>query len=605
MKKFSSVKALVLLSFFVFTVMCSGGCGGSSTSTGTEEVTQTVRVFSIGEPDDVDNKDSLMYAFMVIFRELLGTTDDLSTITSKDALIVFSFDESDSDDIVDSLKKEAAVILLCPTRAIIQKLVDVVGMSDYKVPEISKGEIFAIKQTNNGADLFYMPSQASLLLDSESPITTVDSESRDVTFVRDTREAVTPEPESSDDFHQQRFNDFIDWLNMSNDQTVSASDFNTSTSILKGTMDCDFSYTGSADQYGTPRHNWKAYYTVYALHSFADGCDYYIVELRSRNNPRGQFSHAVQTLRKKPSNDTIEVDCSVDVANGYTRQLSLSHSFLSDDNGDIEVIAAAPSANAGTNSFNWDLGGQVAYSWPNAGELSNHLESRNTVRYTTNLANDRNNVTFQREEAKWNLYFDRPADGIDYINDDPYAETTDYTKTYKGLNVRDASVQLRTNYFAWIWRVPKDYWQEKGSPKFFQSAVTSVHGRTEGMSYYSPVQKVYRVPRVDMDWYRAGKTVNIPLPKPPHIAISGNLEQHGNGAYYCSTYVCSEEDWTATADKDWLTLDKTSGSATGGVPELVRFTYTANNTGEDRQGTITFKSNQSGESVVFYVYQSK
>ncbi|MBQ7193080.1 MAG: BACON domain-containing protein [Synergistaceae bacterium] len=602
MKHISNFRALVLLSFFVFTVMCSGGCGGSSTSTGIEKVSDTMRVFSIGNIEDVDNKDSVMYVFMVILHELLGTSDELSTITSRDALMVFSFGESDQDNIIDSLNENAAVILLCPTREIIQKLVNAVGLRDYKVPEISKGEIFAIKRGSDEANLFYMPSQASLVETNSETVITSDDVSHDVSFVADTREAVYPEPIEEDDFQQERFNDFISWLGASEDVTITATDVNSSRPVLRGTVEYDLSYTGSDDQYGTRRHIWKAYYTAYSLHSFEDGSDYYIVELRSKSNPKSQFSHSTQTLKKTPLNDHIPVDCTVDVATGYKRLLSFKHTISNDEDGDIDTLVAIPLPN-GTNSVSWPFGGRMAYSWQRGGNVLNFLEVERSLTYTNNLANDRTGTTLSREEANWDMLFSRPSDGADHIEDIPYSEATDYKKTYKGINVTDASSKIRTDYFAWVWRVPKDYWQKNGSPKFFQATASSIHGRTEGSSFYSPVSKSYRVPRVDMNWYGTQKTINVPLPTPPHIAMTADMGFNTRAEANGSFTLASEEDWTATSDSDWLTVNPASGSATNGI--IVSFHLDANNTGADRSGTVTFKCSQSGETARLFITQRK
>ena len=605
MKHFFSVKALILLSFFIFTVMCSGGCGGSSSVAGSSEsVPEAMRVFSIGDIREVDNRESVMFALMAVIHELLGTSDDISTITSRDALMVFSFGESDHEDIINSLKKDAAIIVLCPTTQIIQKLVNAVGLSDYKVPDISKGEIFAIKKRDAEASVFYIPSMADMLPDSSEPLVTSDTASRDVVFTEDTREAVDPDPSSDDEFHKMRFDDFMSWLGTSNDMTVSAADFASSRPLLKGTAEYDFSYTASPDQYGTPRHVWKSYYTAYAVHSFSDGCDYYIVELRSKNNPKGQFSHKPMTLKKKPKNDTVEIDCTVDVATGYTRALSFRHYIASDDDGDIDTVVAAPSAQSGTNSLAWDFGGLSAYSWVRGDQLLKYLEVERSLRYNNNLTIDRtSSVVIQREESNWNLFFTRPIDGDDHIVPPGYDEATDYTKTYKGINVFDASSKVRTDYFAWVWRVPRDYWEKKGSPKFFKTEVSAIHGRTEGYSFYSPLEKVYRVPRVDLNWYTSGKTVNVPLPKPPHIATTADMYFTSRGAGTGSFSFASEEDWTATIDNDWITLSDTSGTATGAMPIIVSFHYDANNTGADRTGTVTFKCNNSGETAKVIVTQ--
>ena len=62
----------------------------------------------------------------------------------------------------------------------------------------------------------------------------------------------------------------------------------------------------------------------------------------------------------------------------------------------------------------------------------------------------------------------------------------------------------------------------------------------------------------------------------------------------------SEGDWTVSSNADWLTVDKSGGTATGDVTEWVFFIPNENTTGAVRTTdiTLTSKANTSSPETI-------
>ena len=59
--------------------------------------------------------------------------------------------------------------------------------------------------------------------------------------------------------------------------------------------------------------------------------------------------------------------------------------------------------------------------------------------------------------------------------------------------------------------------------------------------------------------------------------------------------ICATAAWTATSNVDWISVTPSSGGK--GMQEVV-LTYTANTTGAQRQGGVTFSSSTNSETYV-------
>lgn len=624
-------KTIIFLVISAIAVLSLGGCGGSSShnynsnnkqndyeSMNFAEIYSDSYVYFMGDPNSIDTKNSELLKYFVSLSKDDDGDNNITNINSNDILLVYSFSEADYEKINYALNNYAAIVLLEPNNSKIQKLREATEFTEDEIPNIENGELFSIQIYDDELYVYYIPSDEDKIETETDIVITEETESYDINPVFDDRPAVIPQ-ESENDYDDEIFNDFMTWAtkqDLSNEITVSrmknsvrlsAGSFKET--VKKNSANLDFSFKmSSADKYGTPRHLWRINYSTYSLHSFSDGSDYYVVEMLSRSNPTKQYRRTVENLSKTPTQtqQNRTYICSIDVANGYTKELSLKNYFDNNENDEIELVEGYPVGNStNTNDvINYNFGGTSAYYRTMGGQEFAYL-NQEPLQYNHTIINNKTDCTITKNDTAWTLQTALPTDGKDY-----HARrniTILPRMSYKGLDLSFASTQERNDNFVWIWRVPRDYWQKNGNPKFFKVTANATHGRTEGKGYYSSTLKQYAAKRVDMTWYKSPeKTLNVPLTTPPHIAITGNYMEPSKTSGHYTISLMSEEDWTATSDVSWIKFQQPNGKATtNGIPVLFWFDYDENTTGNNRTGIITIKCNNSGESVKIKVMQSK
>ena len=324
---------------------------------------------------------------------------------------------------------------------------------------------------------------------------------------------------------------------------------------------------------------------VFPVHSFTDGKDYYLVKCNLRLRPTNVF-HDTVTLNI-PNDGKVTFDRLGGYMKGINFEVNINatntHADTSPQVNEAVYVDFMPKNTIAQNSQNtesisWEDGG--IYTAGTKGILEGGMGYSNSQTWNTRaytIKNENMSSQSHTEKMSWTIDFDLP----EHIN---------------SFVANPSSTGIYSENFEWLWEVSKPFWQKRDGLGIY----TTLNGIT-GVSLAavsSESSKAYPVMHLSTNARDyVGKTVQTP----PHATV------HMRDFYFPKTpterggfKVLSEGDWTVSSNADWLTVDKSGGTATGDVTEWVFFIPNENTTGAVRTTdiTLTSKANTSSPETI-------
>ena len=610
--------------FFIFSLIAaslifaifSGGCGGSS---GT-----------IIQPEPPDNndmqKDSHLEKFftsndhIAIIDEIISEQNlstRLKTQDVSDKIILFTSESKLTDasiNLSEALDNGYTIALIYADEAKINECLRLLGVDDkYTAPEDQKNpnvEIFAISQREiNGLKrtfIYTTPHLSNITTassDNEEPAnhqcTEITSEDGQITnSVSGDKADNLPHEFIMEDFNRDRVKDFLQWvinLDMVQNDIHTSSDTEDLKNLTAGkNYQFSFPYTSGGESkwdYYPNRQNLLNY-TVYAVHSFAEGTDYYLIKLNSTTNPSDQFADV--TNREICPDQYLSNHLS-----GYTRMLYWSNSVRDVVNADdVTIIENSPetlnSSRTHSNGFSYNFSGSISFNGSNATGSFSAGVSYSTTDTTTIFDYEVSNncLSDNLSTARWYYTFAWPNTGADHIS---------LTEDYQGVNATTASKTTHTAHLDWILAVKPVYW-ETHNKLTINGMYSFMDGKTNGKHYWI---LWYHHSRVDYSYNWVNNEYKLTLDKPPHIAINNSAnvnltKKAGQGTFN----LLSDKSWTIKADQNWIkSFNYTSGEGTGDSPVEILYDVAENTTGKIRNANIIITASD-GENCTVKISQS-
>ncbi|MBQ3455812.1 MAG: BACON domain-containing protein, partial [Synergistaceae bacterium] len=414
-----------------------------------------------------------------------------------------------------------------------------------------------------------------------------------------------------------------------------------------------------AGRYTYTRGEWKRKtfmdFDIVPVHNFTDGADYYFIQLTGGSDSQEQYDHAslmyawddyYQKNRKifthggRRDNGAKITDGSLyqDFILGYDYILGYDAYFKSGNNIVGSVINSSPvgtvtgdaannltaatfkvegrSFSGGTASKSENKAGVPlkmktgfttngstnGFTWKGVDGKPKMIPSPydSDVKYSYWKTNHKIINKCSTQKAGWQWEFPRPADG---------SRAADATWL---VDTERAVVRLRNEF---VIKVTKEEWKKYPDLKLIVDFY-SKEGATEGGGNFFGIGNAGRRD-YSFDWDKKGNECT--LPRPPHIAADKTKIVAYKYEENQGTLICSEEDWTATANATWIhmkTLDKeaTATKTTteegfemligkpGNREEYISLTLDPVTDGETRSGKITLKSSD-GEFCIVEITQ--
>lgn len=378
---------------------------------------------------------------------------------------------------------------------------------------------------------------------------------------------------------------------------------------IKGAMEDAPLYknsTGLRAEYDSWRANRRTNlkYDVYSIHSFDKNRDYFLIRAHNSTNTKNQFASVINSnaYTVSPGNSDARL------MYGFTRKLTFNHYIEQDTgNGSVAIVASAPDNKAASQTtsttMGYSFGAKVGLAANiTKGEISATAEFSYSINYSSTVSNtaidyeiarshnDDNSFTpyNPRANAKWIYTFSWPKEGKDigtWSTRAPYC--------YRELEAWPSSLE-HTSHLEWIWEINPSIWKSYKNKLTVKANVEWVDGLTQGK--YHRRLGTYWGDRIDIEANKYSKDYSFTIKRPPHLAVrpasfapSAGSKAFDKNAGNAKIVLLSEGNWSASITKgsDWLTgLTPANGSATGANEQTITFSYSANNTGSPRAGTI-------------------
>lgn len=414
-----------------------------------------------------------------------------------------------------------------------------------------------------------------------------------------------------------------------------------------------------AGRYTYTRGEWKRKtfmdFDIVPVHNFTDGADYYFIQLTGGSDSQEQYDHAslmyawddYYQKNRKIFTHGGRRDNGAKITDGYLYQdfilgydyiLGYDAYFKSGNNIVGSVINSSPvgtvtgdaannltaatfkvegrSFSGGTASKSEDKAGVPlkmktgfttngstnGFTWKGVDGKPKMIPSPydSDVKYSYWKTNHKIINKCSTQKAGWQWEFPRPADG---------SRAADATWL---VDTERAVVRLRNEF---VIKVTKEEWKKYPDLKLIVDFY-SKEGATEGGGNFFGIGNAGRRD-YSFDWDKKGNECTIP--RPPHIAADKTKIVAYKYEENQGTLICSEEDWTATANATWIhmnTLDKgvTATKTTteegfemligkpGNREEYISLTLDPVTDGETRSGKIILKSSD-GELCIVEITQ--
>ena len=342
---------------------------------------------------------------------------------------------------------------------------------------------------------------------------------------------------------------------------------------------CDFDNERLLNKYWSDfkvSRNTFSQYRAISFHSFENHCDYYLVISRANTQPKDiviAAGEGTKTRDEVPGSGAYNYAVVLGATSGLFTDIQRTYTY-----GQHVYYMPDQTVNKNksyTDTKGWTLTGGVAFK---AGTQNNAPAADVTTTFSASV-NHTSSTTWQGQDyevipqpngnwlARWCLNVDYPT------FDDGWHIST----------AAESSVTLNSES---IWSSTARNFKVKGRALWW-----------EGFSWCHD-SWVLGYPKYSCAITHSGSWVNISLPRPPRIATEKNSESGNKEGKLYSTKLYTESDWTATSDSNWITLEKSSGSAANGTDFY--YTVSPNNTGETRTARITIKSG-SDQTIIKFV----
>ena len=342
---------------------------------------------------------------------------------------------------------------------------------------------------------------------------------------------------------------------------------------------CDFDNERLLNKYWSDfkvSRNTFSQYRAISFHSFENHCDYYLVISRANTQPKDiviAAGEGTKTRDEVPGSGAYNYAVVLGATSGLFTDIQRTYTY-----GQHVHYMPDQTVNKNksyTDTKGWTLTGGVAFK---AGTQNNAPAADVTTTFSASV-NHTSSTTWQGQDyevipkpngnwrARWCLNVGYPA-----FED--------------GWHISTASKSSVTLNSESIWSSTARNFKVKGRALWW-----------EGFSWCHD-SWILGYPKYSCAITHSGSWVNISLPRPPRIAAEKNSESGNKEGKLYSTKLYTESDWTATSDSNWITLEKSSGSAANGTDFY--YTVSPNNTGETRTGIITIKSG-SDQTIIKFV----
>ena len=628
----------ILVSAVLFAMFVSGGCGGNGllVNNGTQHDDN-------GSSEIIDSDLATYFLGSEYLSLLFEIIDEASGDTRVQealenvymlpaSLDLGLFNSEDIQELLTEIENGAVISLVYADESKINQLLSMLGLNNsYTSPKDmneSHVEIFAIARrpvngimttftyitphidniisTGNGDekhDSCELVSNDDVISDDEYLTDGNSLESGDI--VSEDKTDILPPEFTESDFSRARVKNFLQWVVDLDVKpvTVTTSDSkSTLEDIMAGKpyrFDLSYSTPDAVDSkwdYHPNRPNFLNY-TVYSLHSFSDGQDYYLVKLESTTNAQNQYADVTNRA-------ICGIDCKSNHVTGYTSRLKWKHTIPDASNTDITIVKHSPetlnSSHTHTDGFSYNFSGSVGYNGTNptgsfSGGVNYSTSDTTTISDYTVLDQCSSNSAGL---AQWVYEFSRPNNGDKHMSF--YAKDS-----YRGVNATNASRYTHTAHIEWIWAVSPSYW--RSHKEITVNAEYSYQdGETNGAHYIAWAAfgtSLHDRDDYDCSWITANRSLT--LQRPPHVAVDkASNVSHTKAAGQGSFKLLSEESWTITSDADWITsFNYTNGDRTGSTPFEILYDVAENNTGQIRNANITITASD-GETCTVKISQS-
>lgn len=624
---------MLIAAFLVFAAFSTGGCGGSSNAPGTSEDSglNLPSMFDIRSTTEFENMVEELkasgvwakvdsYNFYNVYGYLTDEqlTEVLKEIPEEDREQFTTQNRLLRDELVGNYNNGGVLTLFHPDDFTIrQSLAFLASVSaDISMVDISPDvEICAItKQTAKGRTV-----------DSEN---TVQLDNIFVYVVPNIKTLVSVESEDSPynveenylSTQVERWRRYYLWLAGLKDRALAnantASELKASAAqdnrvidisrVLSGTYDWSYSDSKEWDKFAAegsypnmPTNNDHIKYAgsrtnmldyqVYSVHSFTDHSDYFIVNSSLYTKPLAVENDAHCYVKFQKYGYTWYFGL-----RGYTRSMTSSVSL-----GNV-VKTSMP--NGVTHNANYS----EIFTWSDDAVFAGQdFGAFDGVNYSGNISFDAANITVNNlsntSSATLFASFDAPISGS--------------TSARSGFSAYSAATEERRLPLSAVFKVDSNDWR-----RGYDSVNLVFNGSVqEGEVIKDSVYDDYPTSRSEYPRIDALATKNFKLeikkPNPPMHSTVGSryyaFNMHGDDGT-ARIKVVSEGDWMLlleSAASNWVTLEKTSGTATGPQGELVQFFVPENTTGAGRFAKIMlvaspYDDKSKMETTVVEIFQS-
>ena len=563
-RKNFGIAIFVLLALFA--ALAGGGCGGSGSGS-TAGAPGTL----IGTP----HGEMAQY-----LQEKLDSLGGVVLLSAPNGL------KADNEALAllrESFNQGQAVALLSADVGEVNVLLDALSV-DIDFPESNDHvELFAVRRRGSGTCFF--------VTHNDDEVVSRDVTGRTITIIGAERDAtgsvnVTPTAVENRNIimedatvQRTRVQNFISWAKETAAAEVKVSDSSSNLRDLAEAYvwDIDASYQGQT---------FTIRYTLYSCHSFTNNMDYYFVTQSAQLNPSVLWKWIEKGHVSYPNIYLPEQE-------GHMRRY-LFENYWGETPEGVPLDSSSPqnanNVSTVTSGVSWNLGGSLGFNAQGpTGSLSTGATFSNSQSFSVSDCSINNmSGSGSKDMAKWEYTFANPANG-----------STDFYYT----ELKDAPLLSRSNFQPvnqWVWTVPRSFTDKWDSLKF-KSQFTWTNGHSEGQLNCAWI-KVEGAKHTDHFWRYLGFWV--PVKKPPLMAVSeGQLDFAKAGESKSTTFV-SAVDWTASASADWISVQETSGQVTDANGITLHITVSPNDSGANREGTVTLHGGNRGDQTI-KVFQSQ